>query len=115
MAIDGEHYLIEIPDLNESPYIITPVVLNNKTYYFEYKWNNRASSAFLSIYILINNTKKYLMRAKNLTLYNDIAKNIFDFDNWTGELYLRPLDLLNMYTYNQQNISTDYELSYVPI
>ena len=51
MATDGEHYLIEIPDLNESPYMIVPVVLNNKTYYFEYKWNIREQKVYLAIYI----------------------------------------------------------------
>lgn len=114
MTID-ENYIIEIPDLDENPYIIKPVVLNNKTYYFDYRWNNRSEHVFLSIYILVNNEKKYLLRQKGLILYNNIAKNIYDIDNWTGELYLIPIDGLNIYKYNQQNISTDYQLSYVPV
>lgn|SRR5574344_476386 len=115
MATDGEHYLIEIPDLNKFPYVIAPVVLNNKTYYFEYKWNIREQKAYLAIYILINNTKKYLLRSIGLSLYNNIAKYIFDVDNWSGELYFKPVNLDTTSNYNQQNISTNYELSYVPI
>ena len=114
MANDGEHYIIEIPDLSESPYMIVPVVLNNRTYYFEYKWNIREQKAYLSIYILINNTKNYLFRSAGLYLYNDIAKYIYDADNWSGELYFRPISLDKTSNYNQQNISTDYQLSYVP-
>lgn len=114
MATDGEHYLIEIPDLNESPYMIVPVVLNNKTYYFEYKWNIREQKVYLAIYILINNNKTYLLRSLGLTLYNDIAKYIHDADNWSGELFLKPVSLDTTSNYNQQNISSNYELSYVP-
>ena len=114
MATDGEHYLIEIPDLNESPYVIIPVVLNNKNYYFEYKWNIREQKAYLAIYILVNNTKNYLLRSIGITLYNNITKHIHDADNWSGELYFKPISLDTISNYNQQNISTDYQLSYVP-
>lgn len=110
-----ENYTIEIPNLDETPYIIRPVVLNTKTYYLEYKWNIRSESVFLSIYILVNNEKKYLIRQKGLVLWNNIAKDIYDIENWSGELYLIPIDGLNIYKYNQQNISTDYQLSYVPV
>ena len=115
MTTDGEHYLIDIPDLNESPYSIVPIVLNTKTYYLEYKWNIRSQSAYLSIYILNNNNKIYLIKNIGLVLYNDLAKYIYSQDNWSGELYLIPKQLTNNYIYNQQNISTDYQLSYVPI
>lgn len=114
MATDGEHYLIEIPDLSESPYVIVPVVLNNRTYYFEYKWNIREQKAYLAIYILIDNTKNYLLRSMGLSLYNDVAKHINDADNWSGELYFKSISLDEISSYNQQNISTDYQLSYVP-
>lgn len=114
MATDGEHYLIEIPDLSEYPYMIVPVVLNNRTYYFEYKWNIREQKAYLAIYILVNNNKTYLIHSLGLTLYNDVAKYIHDADNWSGELFLKPISLDTTYNYNQQNISRDYQLSYVP-
>src|SRR5574344_2058159 len=107
--------LKKIMELNESQYIIYPVVLNKKTYYFEYKWNIREQKAYLAIYILIDNTKKYLLRSIGLSLYNNIAKYIFDVDNWSGELYFKPVNLDTTSNYNQQNISTNYELSYVPI
>lgn len=114
MTTDGEHYLIEIPDLNESPYSIIPVILNNKTYYFEYKWNIREQKAYLSIYILINNSKVFMLRNIGLMVYNDVAKYIHDKDNWSGELFIKPISLDTVSNYNQQNISTDYQLSYVP-
>lgn len=114
MAIEGEYYLIDIPNLNEAPYVIAPVVLNNKTYYFEYKWSIRSHFAYLSIYILSNNTKIYLIKNIGLVLYNDLTKYIYN-DNWSGELYIVPKQLTNKYAYNQQNISTDYQLSYVPV
>lgn len=114
MATDGEYYTIEIPNLNESPYIISPIVLNNRTYYFEYKWNIREQKAYLAIYILIDNTKNYLLRSIGLTIYNDVSKYIYDADNWSGELYFKPISLDTTSNYNQQNISTNYELSYVP-
>ena len=44
----------------------------------------------------------------------DMSKYIFDADNWSGELYFKPISLDTTSNYNQQNISTDYELSYVP-
>ena len=107
MTTDGEHYLIEIPDLNESPYSIIPAVLNNRTYYFEYKWNIREQKAYLAIYILTNNNKTYLLRSIGLTLYNDVAKYIHDADNWSGELFLKPVSLNTTSNYNQQNISAN--------
>ena len=114
MATDGEHYLIDIPNLSTSPYSITPVVLNNKTYYFEYKWNIREQKAYLSIYILIDNSKVFMLKNIGLMVYNDVAKYIHDKDNWSGLLYLKPIKISNFDNYNQQNISTDYQLSYVP-
>ena len=114
MTEDKTYYPISIPDLNESPYIIKYTTLNNKTYYFEYKWNIRSQSCYLSIYLLENNTKIYILRSKTLVLYKDIARYVFNAENWSGQLFLKPLRISNFSNYNQQNISTDYELSYVP-
>ena len=114
MAEGGEYYLIQIPNLDNEPYSIIPIVLNNKTYYFEYKWNIREEKAYLSIYLLIDNSKLYLIKNRGLVLFYDLTKHIQDRDNWSGELYLKPINISNYYNYNQNNISTDYELSYVP-
>ena len=108
------YYDISIPDLNEYPYTIDPVVLNNKTYYFEYKWNIREQKAYLAIYILTNNTKNYLLRSTGLVLFNNLAKYIFDADNWAGKLYFDSISMSEIYNYNQENISKEYKLRYIP-
>lgn len=105
--------VISIPDLNENPYIIQDVILNNKTYYFEYFWNIRHNKAYLSIYILIDNEKVYLIRNKQLTILINLTKYIdMSNDYWAGNLYFCSKDVSNICDYNQQNIYTDYQIIY---
>ena len=51
MATDGEHYLINTIFKQFS--ICYLVVLNNRTYYFEYKWNIREQKGIFS-YLYFN-------------------------------------------------------------
>jgi len=114
MPIDGEHYLIEIPNLSDMPYVSVPLILNNKIYYFEYIWNIRHEKAYLSIYMLVDNNKKYIVSNSCLTLFNNITRYVTDLENWSGELYLKPKSFSVFYDYKQDNIHLDYELSYIP-
>jgi hypothetical protein len=104
---------INIPDINENPFVISPIVLNNRTYYFEYRWNVRDNSAYLSIYYLSNNSKIYLLRNSKLIVGNIISKHINDLENWDGLLSLWNYDELTMENYSQANLSTDYFLKFV--
>ena len=109
------YYSLEIPNLSDTPYIIKSEVLNNRTYYFEYFWNNRHQRAYLSIYILSNSEKVYLMRNKSLLPLINLSKYIInDNENWSGSLYFDSTDLGQGYNYNQENISTEYQLRYIP-
>ena len=104
---------IAIPDLDSTPYCIVTQVLNNTTYYFEYTWNIRHDKAYLSIYIILNDEKIYLLRNKLLTVGINLSKYIYNSDNWTGNLYFEYSDFSYNFDYNQNNISTDYVLRYV--
>ena len=102
---------IAIPNLDETPYCIKEQTLNNKVYYFEYIWNNRDGAAYLSIYLLINSNKVYLVRGIRLVYDCELSKNIIN-DNWAGYLYFTGISLGVSGNYTQQNISTDYQLIY---
>src|SRR5574344_1491483 len=104
---------IEIPDLNNSPYVISSVVLNNKTYLFEYKWSNRQNIAYLSIYYLSNNSKVFLYKSCPLIIGNQIAKYINDLENWNGILSFYSYNDLELINYTQENISKNYYLKFV--
>lgn len=103
-------YEIQIPDLFENPYIIKNHVLNNKTYYFEYTWNNRQDKAYLSIYYLENNIKTYILRGLCLKNWINISNHIY-YENWIGELFFTSYNL-DMIDYTPTTISTDFFLLY---
>lgn len=103
-------YEIEIPDLFENPYVIKSHVLNNKTYYFEYTWNNRQDNAYLSIYYLENNLKTYILRGLRLRNWINISNHIY-YENWIGELFFTSYNL-DMIDYTPTTISTDFFLLY---
>jgi hypothetical protein len=42
-------YAIEIPDIEETPYVLKTVDLNGVDYIFKYSWNTRSNSCFLTI------------------------------------------------------------------
>jgi len=103
-------YKISIPNLYEKPYTIQDVLLNNKVYYFEYFWNIRHIKAYLSIYILDNNIRTYILRNTCLTNGMHISKNI-KYDNWVGDLYFTT-DKLDFNDYNRQDITSNFYILY---
>lgn len=102
---------ISIPDLSDTPYCTHVHILNNRSYYFEYFWNIRHGKAYLSIYIILNDEKVYLIRNQGLTCDLEISKNINN-ENWSGYLYFSGIDISQEYDYSQDNISTNYQLIY---
>lgn len=103
-------YKINIPNIEENPYIIQQVVLNNKTYYYEYFWNIRQQKAYISIYILINNERIYILRNKSLTNTIEISKYI-NYEDWIGNLYF-VTDKLDLNDYNRQDITSNFYILY---
>lgn len=104
---------INTPNINNRPYIITPNVLNNKTYYFEYFWSIRDNCTYLSIYLLKDNVKTYILRSSRLVTGNIISKYIHNVEDWDGILSIWNYDETKVEQYNQQNFHTDYFLKFV--
>lgn len=114
-TVENIQYLqIQIPDLNNTPYIIKSIVLNEKTYYFEYFWNLRHGKAYLSIYLIVDNNKVYLVKNRHLTIFLNVSEYIFDSENWSGNLFFDSIDSSYISDYTQQNISEKYILRYIP-
>lgn len=104
---------ISIPNLSETPYVIQDVVLENKIYYFEYFWNIRHDKAYLSIYILSDNSRVYLIRNKLLTNRIILNKYMVGENNYLdGILSFWDNSGSLTYDYSQQNISTDFYIKY---
>ena len=103
-------YNFTIPDLSESPYLVSPYELGTETYFFEYSWSTRHELFYLSIYLLDSDVKTYL--CKNVALVNmvDISRYIIN-DRWVGGLFFMS-DKSYDNGYNMITISEDFYLLY---
>jgi len=101
---------IEIPNIFENPYVILLQEIGEETYYFEYYWNIRHDKLYLSIYLLDNDTKIYLV--KSVLLLNDVEVSRYIInDRWSGGLFFTS-DISVGTEYNIKSVSSDFYLLY---
>lgn len=102
---------ITIPDLTNSPFVISPIDLKNQQYYFEFFWNERQQKCFLSIFRLSDSQRIYYV--KNICLRNglEISKHINKTD-WEGLLYFESIMLIFDDDYIINDIGEKFVLRY---
>lgn len=66
--------------MQNNPDIRLSYALNNRSYMFRFKWCD--GFCLLDIYILQNNTPKYLVKGRAITTGSDIIARVKD--NWIG-------------------------------
>ena len=102
---------IQIPNMFLNPYVIIPIVLKDKQYFFEYYWNFRSELVYLSIYLINNNQKKYIISNISLIKGMSISDYIHD-DDWNGSLDFTNIDYSDEDFYTAKDISEKFQLIY---
>ena len=104
--------VISVPNMIDSPYITIPVVINNKNYLFEYRWNGRQELCYLTIYLEENEETIYICKNVSLTVDNNITRYT-DYENLGGDIFFYADDT-NMKEYNAKTFSDNFYLMFVP-
>lgn len=96
--------------MQNNPDIRLSYALNNRSYMFRFKWCD--GFCLLDIYILQNNTPKYLVKGRAITTGSDIIARVKDEELITGSLVYA-----NKYGEHiqptQANFHTDFYLIYL--
>ena len=108
-ALDVLH--INIPNMIDTPYTISPVVLVDQQYYFEYQWNIRQQRCYLSVFKTHDNQRIYYVKNRVLLNGLEVSRYIKETD-WVGTLYFESVSDSYGEDYNQNDISEKFVLTF---
>lgn len=99
----------QLPNLSTNPKIRLAYIINNKQYTFSFQWLE--NFCLLSIYIIKDNKKLYLIKGRALTANTDLIARVKDPSLIKGTLIIK-----NKYAADveitQNNLHTDFEMEY---
>ncbi len=99
----------QLPNLSSNPKVRSGYIINNKQYTFSFQWLD--NFCLLSIYIIKDNKKVYLIKGRAITVNTDLIARVKDPALITGSLMIK-----NKYgtdvEITQNNFHTDFEMEY---
>lgn len=102
---------INIPNMVDTPYTISPIVLIDQQYYFEFHWNIRQQRCYLSIFKIQDDQRIYYVKNRVLLNNMEVSKYITKTD-WVGTLYFNSISDSYSEDYNQNDISEKFILTF---
>ena len=107
----GKHIMtiFQLPNLTSNPKVRLGYIINNKQYTFSFQWLD--NFCLLSIYIIKDNQKIYLIKGRPITQNSDLIERVKDSSLITGKLVIK--NKYNEQTeITQYNFHTDFEMEY---
>ncbi len=99
----------QLPNLTTNPKARLAYIINNKQYTFSFQWLD--SFCLVSIYVIKDNQKTYLIKGRAITQNSDLIERVKDSSLITGQLIIK--NKYNEQTeITQNNFHTDFEMEY---
>lgn len=101
--------IFQLPNLTTNPKVRLGYIINNKQYTFSFQWLD--NFCLLSIYIIKDNQKIYLIKGRPITQNSDLIERVKDSNLITGKLVIK--NKYNEQTeITQYNFHADFEMEY---